>query len=353
MAHPTHRSLAFYQALPKVELHRHLEGSLRLETLVEVAQQHGIAEGRLLSQLVQVSPSEPHTSQNFLSKFETLRLFYCSPEIIERMTREAIADAAADNVRYLELRFTPAALCKARGFAMAEVMDWVIAGMQQARNVSDSLTRLIVSINRHESPALAERAIQLAVERMSQGVVGIDVAGNEAKAPDLTPFAGMLAEAHQAGLKLTIHAGEWGGAEHVAQAILRYQADRIGHGVRVMENAAVVAQARAANIPFEVCLTSNLQSGVVTGLSGHPLPQMLASGLNVTLNTDDPSISQITLGHEHWLACEELGIVLPELKQCLLRGVQAAFLPPRKKVALSQKLEAEFNRTASPLEGVI
>ena len=88
MAHPTHRSLAFYQALPKVELHRHLEGSLRLETLVEVAQQHGIAEGSLLSQLVQVSPSEPHTSQNFLSKFETLRLFYCSPEIIERTNNQ-------------------------------------------------------------------------------------------------------------------------------------------------------------------------------------------------------------------------------------------------------------------------
>ena len=115
----------------------------------------------------------------------------------------------------------------------------------------------------------------------------------------------------------------------------------------------VVAQARAANIPFEVCLTSNIQSGVVTSLSGHPLPQMLASGLNVTLNTDDPSISQITLGHEHGLACEELGCDLPQLKQCLLRGVQAAFLPQPERVALSQKLEVEFNRTASALEGAI
>ena len=116
MEHRTspHRSIEFYQALPKVDLHRHLEGSLRLETLVEVAQQHGIAEGRLLSHLVQVEQSEPYTIQNFLSKFETLRLFYRTPEIIRRITREAIADAAADNVRYLELRFTPAALCKAQ-----------------------------------------------------------------------------------------------------------------------------------------------------------------------------------------------------------------------------------------------
>jgi adenosine deaminase len=347
----SHRSIEFYQSLPKVELHRHLEGSLRLETLVEVAQQHGIAEGRLLSQLVQVSRSEPHTIQNFLSKFETLRLFYRTPEIIGRITREVITDAAADNVRYLELRFTPAALCKARGFAMAEVIDWVIAGMRQAQTAGGPITRLIVSINRHEPPALAEQAIQLAAERMSLGVVGIDVAGNEADHADLERFAGMLAEAHRAGLGLTIHAGEWGGAENVAQAINRYQADRIGHGVRVMEDAAVVAQARDAGIPFEVCLTSNLQSGVAASLPGHPFRRMLAAGLNIMLNTDDPSISQITLGHEYQLACEELGIPLAVLKQCLLAGAQAAFLAETEREALSQRLGVEFDRAAAAPDG--
>ena len=353
VAHPTHRSLAFYQALPKVELHRHLEGSLRLETLIELAQQHGIAQGKPLSQLVQVSQSEPFTSQNFLSKFETLRLFYRTPEIIARLTREAIADAASDNVRYLELRFTPVALCRVRGFAMAEVMDWVISGMQQAHTNAGPLTRLIVSINRHESPALAEQAIQLAVERMSLGVVGIDVAGNEAACPGLEQFAGMLAHARQAGLKLTIHAGEWGGAQNVAEAIELYQADRIGHGVRVMEDPAVVAQARQADIPFEVCLTSNLQSGSVANLPGHPLRHMLEAGLNVTLNTDDPSICQVTLSHEHWLACEELSAGLPTLKQCLLRAVHASFLPPAERDALSQELAAEFDRTFSTSDSVI
>jgi adenosine deaminase len=353
LAHPTHRSLAFYQALPKVELHRHLEGSLRLETLMELAQQQGIALDRPLSQLVQVNPSEPYTSQNFLSKFEKLRLFYRTPEIITRLTREAIADAAADNVRYLELRFTPAALCKVRGFALADVMDWVIAGMQQAHPAHSPLTRLIVSINRHESPALAEQVIQLAVERMSQGVVGIDVAGNEAACSGLEQFAGVLAQARQAGLKLTIHAGEWGGAQNVAEAIEIYQADRIGHGVRVMEDAAVVALARQAQIPFEVCLTSNIQSGAVAGLPGHPYWRMLEAGLNVTLNTDDPSICQITLGHDHWLGCEELGGGLPGLKQCLLRAVGAAFLPLDERATLSQTLATEFDHTVSRLDRVI
>jgi adenosine deaminase len=300
---------------------------------------------------VQVSRSEPHTIQNFLSKFETLRLFYRTPEIIGRITREVITDAAADNVRYLELRFTPAALCKARGFAMAEVIDWVIAGMRQAQTAGGPITRLIVSINRHEPPALAEQAIQLAAERMRLGVVGIDVAGNEADHPDLASFTGMLAEARRAGLGLTIHAGEWGGAENVAEAINRYQADRIGHGVRVMEDAAVVAQAREAGIPFEVCLTSNIQSGVATSLSGHPFRRMLAAGLNITLNTDDPSISQITLGHEQWLACEELEMPLAVLKQCLLAGAQAAFLAETERAALSQRLGMEFDRAAEAPDG--
>jgi len=343
---PTHRSIEFYQALPKVELHRHLEGSLRLETLVDIAQQHGIAEGEPLSQLVQVNPSEPYTVQNFLSKFETLRQFYCTPEIIGRVTREVIVDAARDNIRYLELRFTPAALCKARGFALAEVMDWVLAGAQQAQTANGPLTRLIVSINRHEPPVLAAQVIQLAVDRMGMGVVGIDVAGNEADFPNLERFAGMLAEARQAGLGLTIHAGEWGGAQNVADAIIQYKADRIGHGVRVVEDAAVVALAREVGVSFEVCLTSNIQSGVAASLSAHPLQRMLAAGLNTTLNTDDPSISQITLGGEHQLACEQLELPLTVLKRCLLSAIQAAFLSEAERAALSQRLAAEFDRTA-------
>ena len=345
MTHPpaSHRSLAFYQALPKVELHRHLEGSLRLETLVEIARDLGmdLAQPGRLAPLVQVAGDEPYTSQSFLSKFETLRLFYRTPEIIARMAREAVEDARADNVCYLELRFTPVALSRAQGFPLGEVMDWVIAGVQQAGE--GIMTRLIVSINRHEPPRLAEQAIRLAVEHIRQGIVGIDVAGNESAHPQLGAFAGMLREARQAGLGLTIHAGEWGGAENVAEAIRRYQADRIGHGVRVMEDPSAVDIAHETGVPFEVCLTSNIQSGVVSGLDQHPLERMLQAGLNLTLNTDDPSISQITLSREHYLACEMLGIPILAYRRCMLRGAGAAFLNAIERAELVQKLVDEFN----------
>lgn len=338
----------FYRAYPKIELHRHLEGSLRLETLLQVARQHGIdllGTGQLRS-LVQIHDKEPFTSANFLSKFETLRLFYRSPDIIERVTREAIADAAADNIRYLELRFTPVALSRAEGFSLEEVMDWVLMAAQNAAREFGVLTRLIASINRHESVRVAQKVAQLAVDRRGKGIVGLDLAGNEAGFSAL-PFAGVFQEAAQAGLNITIHAGEWGGAQNVSDAIRYLGAVRIGHGVRVLEDAAATDLARERACTFEVCLTSNHQSGVYPAIEKHPLPQMLAAGLNATIHTDDPSISQITLGHEYKTAREKLHLSAADLRNCVLQAARAAFLPPAERADLVQRIETEINMLAN------
>jgi adenosine deaminase len=338
-----HRPAEFYQALPKVELHRHLEGSLRLITLLEVARAHGLdlfGTDRLRP-LVQVREDDPYTSQNFLSKFETLRKFYRSPEVIARITQEAVADAAADHVRYLELRFTPVALSRAESFPLAEVIDWVIEGARQAEADSGVITRLIVSVNRHESVELAAQVVDLAVQRRDQGIVGLDLAGNELHYP-ASPFIDVFREAREAGLHATVHAGEWGGAGNVAHAILQMGAERIGHGVRVMEDQAVVALARERGTTFEVCVTSNYQTGVVPALSAHPFQEMLAAGLNTTLNTDDPSISQIALSDEYRLACENLALPLAGLRNRVLAAARAAFLPADERQNLVAALEREF-----------
>ncbi|HNT25917.1 MAG TPA: adenosine deaminase [Anaerolineales bacterium] len=344
------RAFEFYLGLPKVELHRHLEGSLRLDTLVEVARLHGmsIAGTDRLRALVQVGQEEPYTFQNFLSKFETLRLFYRSPDIIGRITREAIADAARDNVRYMEMRFTPMALSKSQEFSLAEVIDWVIEGVRQAEAEFNIITRLIMSFNRHEAVEIAEKVTQLAIDRMDKGVVGLDMAGNEAEYPG-QPFEGLFKEAHKAGLKITVHAGEWGGPENVADAIVNLHADRIGHGVRVMEDPLVVGLAAERQTAFEVCVTSNYQSGVFPNLAAHPLPRMLAAGLNATINTDDPRISQITLSDEYRTVTEDLGLPIHSLRNRVLAAAQAAFLPETERQALVQRLGAEFDKSVPPL----
>jgi adenosine deaminase len=333
----------FYQSLPKVELHRHLEGSLRLDTLVEVARAHGLdflGTSRLRS-LVQVHENDPYTFQNFLSKFETLRLFYRSPEVIGRITREAIEDAAADNVRYFEMRFTPKALSVAQGFAYGEVMDWVLDAAQDASAKAGIQTRLIASFNRHESIEIAERVVNLSVERMAKGVVGVDLAGNEAQFSAL-PFAGLFKEARKAGLHITIHAGEWGSAANVSDAILFLSTERIGHGVRALEDDYVTHLAAERGTAFEVCVTSNYQSGVVPSLGDHPLPKMLDAGLNVTINTDDPSISQIQLSDEYRKVSEDLGVGLAVLRSRVISAAHAAFIPEAEKEALVARLESEI-----------
>jgi adenosine deaminase len=335
-----------YFSLPKVELHRHLEGSLRLTTMLDIARQHGVtvpASMFNLSGLVQVQDKDPMTFTNFLDKFKTLRLFYKSPDVIDRVTREAVEDAARDNVRYLELRFTPVALSRAEGFPLNDVMDWVVASAQEAAKKFKIKVGLIASVNRHESPELAEQVAWLAAEHIKDGLTGLDLAGNEAEFRS-EPFYGIFKEAKQAGLHITIHAGEWGPAENVSDALQNLSAERIGHGVRVLESEKATQLARELGAVFEVCVTSNYQSGVVGSLVEHPLPRMLEAGLKATVNTDDPSVSRITLSHEYQHVCEELLVPMDVLKNSVIDAARAAFLPDdaKQELVISLKQEMEL-----------
>jgi adenosine deaminase len=337
-------SLNTYRALPKVELHRHLEGSLRLDTMLDVARQHGItipADVLRLSTLVQIQEEDKFTFQNFLAKFNTLRLFYRSPDVIHRITREAIEDAAKDNVRYMELRFTPVALSRAERFPLHDVIDWVLTSAKDAANKHNVTVRLIASVNRHESTELAEQVAWLAADHIKDGLIALDLAGNEADFPS-QPFYGVFKEAKQAGLHVTIHAGEWGPAYNVREAIEEIGAERIGHGVRVLEDESIVALARERGTAFEVCVTSNYQSGVFESLDTHPLMKMLDAGLNVTINTDDPSISRITLSNEYYIACEDLKMPQGTLKQRIVAAAQAAFIGETEKEKLVKQLEKDL-----------
>jgi adenosine deaminase len=333
-----------YLSLPKVELHRHLEGSLRLTTMLDIARHHGVtvpANVLNLSGLVQVQDRDPLTFSNFLDKFKTLRLFYKSPDVIHRVTQEAVEDAAKDNIRYLELRFTPVALSRAEEFPLNDVMDWVVSSAQESAQKYNIQVGLIASVNRHESPELAEQVAWLAAERMKDGLTGLDLAGNEAEFKT-DSFHGIFKEAKQAGLHITIHAGEWGPAENIRDAIENLDAERIGHGVRVLESENITEQAREHGAVFEVCVTSNYQSGVVKLLELHPLSRMLEAGLKVTINTDDPSVSRITLAHEYQHVCEDLDIEMDVLENSVIVAANSAFLPDDEKIKLVASLKKEM-----------
>ena len=330
--------------LPKVELHRHLEGSLRLATMREIATRHdlGLPAGTTgqLRPFVQMTNDGPDF-RSFLDKFNYIRRFYQSPELIRRVAFEAVEDAALDNILYLELRFTPPALAKARGFSLAEVTDCVIEATEQAcRRYPAMQVQLIANVNRHEPVELAERVVQVAVDRQARGIVALDIGGDEVNFP-IQPFVPLFQEARRAGLRMTIHAGEWAGPDSVRTAIEALSAERIGHGVRVVEDERVVELARERGTLFEVCVQSNLHTGVVPRLQDHPLMQMMRLKLQTTLNTDDPSIFGIALSDEYATAIG-LGLTLADLQAAVLTAARHAFCPPAEQDRLVARLQAAW-----------
>jgi adenosine deaminase len=332
-------------ALPKIELHRHLEGSLRLTTLAEVNREYhlGFVEDdlELLRGYVQVT-DEGGDYRTFLSKFGNLRRFYQSPDLIRRYAYEAVADAAADNIRYMELRFTPMALARARNFQLEDVTEWVIESVAKARKDFPIKVRLILNFNRHEDVSVAQRVTRIAIANARYGIVAIDMGGDEANY-SAEPFTRLFYDAQAAGLGVTVHAGEWAGVQNVLYAIEMIGASRVGHGVKVMDNSNALALARERGTVFEVCVTSNVQSGVFQRFIDHPIKVMFDRGLNVTLNTDDPSISNITLSDEWHVVTASMGFELADLKRMILCSAQASFLPPEEKRQLVEQFERELN----------
>lgn len=339
-------SPANLKAMPKIDLHRHLEGSLRLETLLKIAREFDLnlptADAEQLRPLVQITDDLPD-HEVFLSKFEVLRHFYRSPEAISQLAYETVADAAADNIHYLELRFSPQALARVRRFSLVEVTDWVIEAVQYASQDFNIAVGLIITLVRHDPLEQARQVAEIAFDYCDKGIVGLDLAGNEVKFPP-GPFIPIFKKAKEVGLGVTIHAGEWASAHGVRQAVEELYADRIGHGVRTIENSYVLRMVRERGVAFEVCLTSNLQTGVVHDLRHHPLVDMLDLGLQATINTDDPRVSDCTLTDEYMIAVQKLGLGYRELRQMILNAAVAAFLPENGR----KQLITHFERLLPP-----
>lgn len=331
------RLLETVKALPKIELHRHLEGSVRLSTLVEVAQEYGIEmpeyDIETMRPFVQMMPGEPHDSQHFLGKFRMLRQFYRSREVARRITREAVLDAAADNVRYMELRFTPMALCKASGASIDEMVQIVCEAACLAAEEADIKVRLITSMNRHEAVEIGEKVLEASLRYRDMGIVALDLAGDEANYSAL-PFRDLFLKARDHGFNITVHAGEWAGAASVWDAVGNLGATRVGHGINVLSDPAMVNVLIEREIVLEVCPGSNVLSGVVSSMSEHPLAQLTAYDVLTTINTDDPSVCNSTLSDEMVCAIQDLDLTLDDIKAAILRAARAAFLPIDERDAL-------------------
>jgi adenosine deaminase len=337
-------------ALPKVDLHRHLEGSLRLETLAEIALEHGIDlpsyDIEYLRPFATVTTDAEPDFHLFLEKFAFLRRFYPTQGAVERIAYEAVADAAADNIKYLELRFNPVALAREQGASLDQVVTWVCNTVAQAQRDCEIQTGLILQIDRRGSVDTAAQIADIALAHRADGVVGLDLAGYEVDYPSRR-FANVFQQARREGLGITVHAGEEGGPENVREAIEQLGAQRIGHGVRAIENSQVLELVYEQGVTLEVCPTSNMQTGVVDRFGYHPLFDLLALNLRVTLNTDDPCVSDTTLTDEYRVAMLAMGITLKQLKRMILMGIEGAFLPPEERERLADWFREELGLTTN------
>jgi len=331
-------------ALPKVDLHRHLEGSLRLETLAEIAREHGIDlpsyDLESLRPFVTVADEEPDFHR-FLEKFRLLRRFYPNQAAVERIAYEAVADAAADNIKYLELRFNPVAQARVQGFTLDEVTMWVCNAVARAQHDFEVRTNLILQIGRDESLDTAAQIAAVALAHRDNGVVGLDLAGDEVVYP-AGGFAEVFLQAQRDGLNITVHAGEAGGAANVREAVELLGAQRIGHGMRAIENSQVVRLIRDHGVTLEICPTSNLQTGAVRHFGQHPLTDLMALGVRVTINTDDPSISDTTLTDEYMAVMLAMGTTLEQIKLAIVTAAEGSFQPPEERERLAAWFRKEL-----------
>ncbi|MFN7962841.1 MAG: adenosine deaminase [Thermoanaerobaculia bacterium] len=318
--------------LPLIDLHRHLDGNLRLGTVLDLAREHGLSlpawEPEELRPHVQVMSREPDLL-GFLAKFALLKRVLVDYDAVRRIARENLEDAVAEGIDYIELRFSPYFMAEEHKLDPFGVVEACCDALEEARDLP-VLARLIVIISRHYGPEVGEIELETALAHRHRGVVALDLAGDEANFPGEL-FVRHFARARDGGLRLVAHAGEASGASSVGQAVLELGAERIGHGVRAVEDPAVLELLAERRIALECCPTSNLQTSTVPDLSRHPLPFFLQSGQLVTLNTDDPSISGIDLAHEYRVAREELGLSEEELAQLQRNALEAAFLTPEER----------------------
>jgi adenosine deaminase len=335
--------LELIEKLPKTDLHVHLDGSLRLATILEFAEKQKIdlpardADGlRAALGLGQNCGS----LVEYLKAFDvTLRVMQ-TEESLRRVAFELAEDAARENVRYMEVRYAPM-LHTRRGLRLTTVVESVLEGLRQAREAHGIESNVIICGIRNVSAEHSLEMAELAVAYKGRGVVGFDLAGAEYDHP---------AKHHRAAFQLvranninvTIHAGEAYGPESIAQAIHVCGAHRIGHGCRLRENGDLLHYVNDHRIPLECCPSSNVQTGAIRELASHPLKLYKDLGLRVTVNTDNRLVTDTTVSKELWLCHTHMGLTLHDVRQVILNGFKSAFLPFHVKQQYLRKASDEL-----------
>jgi adenosine deaminase len=333
---------SWLRGVPKIELHVHLDGSLRPKTVRAFAK-HLPAERRFprgFDPCKAAVPPKRSTLESYLETFDiTVRLLQ-DERSLERAARELCEDAAAENVIYIEIRFAPLLHTEA-GLKPRDVVTAVLSGMRQAEAEHPIRTGLILTALKQESTERSMEVAQLAAQFSGKGVVAFDLAGPERLYPPVLHRAA-IDFAHAADVHLTVHAGEACCPEQIREAV-DLGAERIGHGVHLFEDPATEARVRELGIPLEICPTSNLQtSPIIAGYADHPLKRYLDLGIPISINTDNRLMSQTDLTREYESVVRAFSLGRDDVHRILRDAAAAAFCTEEEKTTLRGRVDAAF-----------
>lgn len=328
--------------LPKAELHCHLDGSVRPATLLELARDQRVTmprdDAEALAEYMRVD--DARTLEDYLQRFDVTLSVMQTAEAMERVAYELAEDCAREGVRYVEVRYSPVLNVRG-GLTLAEAVEHPMRGLARAEREHGIVARVIVCALRNLPPATSLDLARLAVDFKDSGVVGFDLAGGEAGHP-ASDHRHAFAHAQEHGLQCTCHAGEGDGAASVADALHSCRVHRIGHGTRLGEDAALLAEVRDRGIGIECCLTSNIQTHAAASFDTHPLRRYFDAGVQVSINTDNRLMSGTDLVTEYGLAAKHLGFSFDELARLARNGFTGAFLPAAERAALLRTVDAEL-----------
>lgn len=327
--------------LPLTDIHRHLDGNVRIETILDLGQKFGIAlpanDIESLRPHVQIIEAEP-TLVAFLSKLDWGCAVLGDLDACRRIAYENVEDALNAQIDYAELRFSPYYMAMKHKLPVAGVVEAVVDGVQAGVRDFGIKANLIGIMSRSFGVDACQQELD-ALLTQKQNLVAIDLAGDELGQPGEL-FVPHFKQVRDAGLRVTVHAGEAAGAPSMWQAIQELGAERIGHGVKAIDDPKLMDYLVEHRVGIESCLTSNIQTSTVDSLANHPLKQFLEHGVLASLNTDDPAVEGIELPHEYEVAAPQAGLSAEQIRQAQINGLEISFLSDAEKAELKAKVAA-------------
>ncbi|MGL5049519.1 MAG: adenosine deaminase [Fusobacteriaceae bacterium] len=324
-----------FKKLPKIELHCHLDGSVRPETIIEIAKIENIELPSYdinIIKSIMIAPAECLSLSQYLKGFEIPIAVMQSKESLKRIAYELMEDSAKENVKYIEIRFAPLLHIK-KGLSIEDILESVLSGIKEAEEKYDIKGNLILSFLRSMPVKTVFEVIEVGKRYLKKGIVAVDLCGNEGEnfcEKFIEPF--LLAREY--GYKVTIHAGETGIGKNVLDAVQMLGAERIGHGIHIKNYKSAFDIVKEKKIVLEMCPTSNFQTKAVDSIKDHPIFNFYNSGIKVTVNTDNRTVSNTTLSNEFDTLNTEFNINLEIYKNIYFTSIEAAFTDSTTKEKL-------------------